>query len=134
MQKNDRMGVLVCHHCNAENPLKAYCCLSCFKVLRPKQDVPFWKIYIRPSSSALVLVVLVAGLGIYTLKKWMDNLEAQVSMNFKSADYNLTFVADKKRKKKLFGSVDLKGASDQEEEQSSDTPSSEKAVEPSQDR
>lgn len=123
-QRKHQSGTRVCHHCGVENPLKAYCCLSCFKVLRPKEKIPFWKIYVRPNASVLILVGLLAGIGIYTFKKWMDNIEAQVTMNFTSADYNLSVVADKKKKQKLFGMMDLKDSSDTEEGSTVDTPPS----------
>jgi ribosomal protein L40E len=96
---------LICHQCGAVNPPKAYCCLNCFKVLRPKADVPFWRVAMRPSISAVVILAACMLAGLVVMKRWIDKLEARVSMDLKTADYNISVVADKKRKG-LLGSSD----------------------------
>lgn len=89
---------IICHYCGSENPVKAYCCLNCFKVLRPKTNIPLWRLAMRPSVSfILAFMVLVVG-GFYVMKRWIDAVEARVSMNLKTADYNISVVADKRRK------------------------------------
>ncbi len=92
-------ATLRCYHCGAENPPKAYCCLSCFKVLRPKEAIPWWRAYIRMSLPMTMLMLFFIGVGLYMFKRWMENIEAQVTMNFKGSDYNLTLTADKKKRK-----------------------------------
>jgi ribosomal protein L40E len=93
---------LSCLHCGAENPLKAYCCLSCFKVLRPKEKIPWYRMYIRPSTPFGFIVLLALLAGVVFFKHWIDNLEAQVTMNIKGDDYNVSVIADKKKRNALF--------------------------------
>lgn len=96
---------LVCHNCRAKNPPKAYCCLSCFKVLRPKEKIPFWKIHVRPDGPMIVFLLVLGAVSIYTVRRWIQNIEAEISMNFRSAEYNLTVTADKRKKQSLLGKL-----------------------------
>src|SRR5689334_16406121 len=89
---------LVCHNCGKENPPKAYCCLSCFKVLRPKEDIPWWRTYIRLSTPTMIGIFIVALGGIWFFKQWIEGIEAQVSMNVKTEEYNVSVTADKRKR------------------------------------
>ena len=89
---------LICHHCGAENPAKAYCCITCFKVLRPKANIPAWRLAMRPSVSLVLFFALIMLGGLYAMKRWIDAVEARVRMDLKTADYNISVVADKRRK------------------------------------
>lgn len=93
---------LRCNNCGAENPRKAYCCLHCYKVLRPKEDIPWYRVQIKPSFPVGVGLVLVSLLGIVMIKRWMEDIEAQITMNFKSAEYNVQVRANKRKKQSLF--------------------------------
>lgn len=93
---------IVCRSCGAENPPEAYCCLTCFKVLRPKEKVPFYRVQIKAGLPTLILIIVLVGAAIYSMKIWMENIEAQLSMNFTSADYNVSVVANKKKKHRFF--------------------------------
>lgn len=94
-KKND---IRQCPFCGKENPMSAYCCLHCYKVLREKPKVPWYRMSIRPSLPVGIAMVLAALGGIYFVKKWMENIEAQISMNFKTEDYTVSVIADKKKK------------------------------------
>jgi ribosomal protein L40E len=96
-----------CHQCGADNPPKAYCCLSCFKVLRPKAKVPWWRMYIRTSTPMAVTLLVIACAGLYVFKRWVDNVEAQVTMNFKGSEYKLSVSADKRKKTDEAGPSDM---------------------------
>ena len=89
---------IVCNHCGASNPAKAYCCITCFKVLRPKAKTDFLQMAVRPSI-ALVLVFCVLVLtGLFAMKRWIDKLDARVQMDLKTSDYNISVTADKRSK------------------------------------
>lgn len=48
----------------------------------------------------MIIVVFMLFIGaVLLLKKWISSIDAQISMNFQSADYSLSLMADKKRKK-----------------------------------
>lgn len=88
---------LICHHCGAVNTPKAYCCTTCFKILRPKAKTTLWQLAMRPSVSIILVLVLALLGGLLAMKRWIGAVEARVQMDLKSADYHISVVADKKR-------------------------------------
>jgi ribosomal protein L40E len=90
-----------CIHCGAENPPTAYCCLSCFKILREKHKVPFWRMRIEPTWSALAIVTAVLIAVVVLLKHWMEDIDAQVTMNLQTAENSYSLMADKKKRSDL---------------------------------
>lgn len=93
---------IFCPHCAASNPPRAYCCLTCFRVMNPKIHVPFWRLYLRPSSTLLIgFFIVFAGLVVY-VHQWLQMVEAEVTLNLRSIDYNVSVVADKKRARRFF--------------------------------
>ncbi|MCB4756065.1 MAG: hypothetical protein LHV69_03380 [Elusimicrobia bacterium] len=88
----------ICPQCGTANPHHAYCCLNCFKVLREKPKVPFWKMEIRLDLLIIVAVFVVfAGMALL-FKQWLTNVEAEVTLNLTSAEYNVSVVADKRKR------------------------------------
>ena len=96
--KKDLGEFRYCPHCHRENPLTAFCCLHCFKLMRPKVKVPWYKVSLKASYPVGIALCALAIFGIYLIKCWMENLEAQVSMNFRTEDYSVSITADKKTK------------------------------------
>ena len=88
---------LVCRNCGAENPPKAYCCITCFKVLRPKAQQNVWQVAMKPSISITIFFALVVVFGLVMMKNWVDKIEGRVQMDLKTADYNISVVANKKK-------------------------------------
>ena len=89
---------LVCRHCGAVNPPKAYCCITCFKILRPKAQTPLWQMAMRPSVSIIIVLILILIVGLVAMKRWIGAVEARVQMDLKSSDYHISVVADKKNR------------------------------------
>ena len=89
---------LVCMKCGAINPPKAYCCITCFQILRPKVKVPLWQMALRPSVTVSVALVIILLVSLVATKRWVDAIEARVQMDLKTADYNISLVADKKKR------------------------------------
>ncbi len=96
-QRPTAVTAVKCPGCGASNPVRAYCCITCFKVLRAKVEVPFWKMQIHPSTSFTIFMLGVAAFLIYFVVMWMRDIEAQVTMNLNSGDYSLSVVADKRK-------------------------------------
>ncbi len=88
---------LVCRNCGAVNTAKAYCCITCFKVLRPKPKLSFWQIAMKPSVSIAIFFTLMVVAGLFAMKKWIDKIEGRFRMEVKTADYNISVVAGKKK-------------------------------------
>jgi len=89
---------LFCRSCGAVNPPKAYCCITCFKVLRPKQKLTFWQLAMKPSVSVVVFFAVLVVVGLFAMKKWIDKIEGRFHMDLKTADYNISVVAGKQKK------------------------------------
>ena len=87
----------MCPHCGERNPHTAVACLHCYKDMRPPQ-LPWWRRHFKIQWPIGALLVFVALFAIYKVKKLLDNMEAQISMNIRGEDYNVSVVADKKRK------------------------------------
>lgn len=80
--RNDRRALgrseVLCPHCHARNPASAYCCLNCFKVIRP-DALPFWR---RPISSGRVSAVIMAAIGFILITgavQWFKEAEAHLT-------------------------------------------------------
>ncbi len=86
-----------CRFCGKPNPANVFVCLHCYKVLREKPKMPWYKMSIKPSLPVSVTLIALALAGIFFIKRWMENLEAQISMNFKSEDYSVSLIAEKKK-------------------------------------
>ncbi|MFN0117949.1 MAG: hypothetical protein ACKVQC_06635 [Elusimicrobiota bacterium] len=89
---------IICPHCGAKNPLRAYCCLSCFKVMFAKPKVPLWQLYVRPSMGFWLVFLLLIGGGIFYFKRWIEKIDAEITLNLKAADYSVSVVAEKNKK------------------------------------
>jgi hypothetical protein len=98
LRSHARPKGIACPHCGTVNPIKAYCCLSCFKVIQEKQKVPFLAFHARPSMAVLGVVVFLTLVAATLLKAWLATVEAQMTINVKTAEYDLSVVADKKRR------------------------------------
>lgn len=96
-----------CIHCGAENPPTAYCCLRCFKVLKEKVKMPFWHFRLEPSMASLGIALAILIALVVVLKHWMENIDAQVTMNLKTAENSYSLVADKKRRNELTVETDI---------------------------
>lgn len=89
-----------CPHCGSGNPSTAYCCLSCFKVMREKKG-SIWTVRFEPTWTALGIVgiiVLAIALG---LKHWIQDIDAQVTMNLQTAENSYSLIAEKKKQNDL---------------------------------
>lgn len=91
-------NLIECLHCGAENPPTAYCCLRCFKIMKTKAKVPFWQVRFEPSVTALGIVASLLIVFVFLLKHWMENIDAQVTMNLQTAENSYSIIADKKRR------------------------------------
>lgn len=89
---------LVCRSCGAVNPQKAYCCITCFKVLRPKPKMTFLQLAMKPSVSLVVVFAVIVILGLFAMKSWIDAIEGRFRMDVKTADYNISVVAGKQKR------------------------------------
>jgi ribosomal protein L40E len=98
MMKRDLERQIPCYQCGADNPITAYCCLACFKVLRPKMKAPFWEIHISTSPTAVLIIFLLFGVLVTSLIKWMQSIDAQVTITLSDVDKNLA-MAEERRKK-----------------------------------
>lgn len=85
-----------CPHCGEMNPSTAYCCLTCMKPMNPSKHVPLWKRRVRPSVAVVTISVVLVGAGFWVMKRWLATVEAQMTINVKTAEYNLSLVADKR--------------------------------------
>lgn len=85
-----------CPSCGKKNSEAAYCCVYCYKEMRLK-DIPWWRrpIHLKwPITLALLVGVL---FGIFKLKKLLERVEGQVTMNLSSDDFKVSVIADKKK-------------------------------------
>ncbi len=94
-------NLIECIHCGAENPPTAYCCLRCFKVMKEKIKTPFWRFRIEPSVASLGVAFAILIVLVVALKHWMENIDAQVTMNLKTAENSYSLVAEKNRRSDL---------------------------------
>jgi hypothetical protein len=62
-----------------------------------KDELSFWQTQIRPGTKGVVLAIVVAVALLFLLKQWLDNIDAQMTVNCNSAEYSMSFVAEKKR-------------------------------------
>lgn len=105
---NDNFEFVFCPHCAAKNPKKAYVCLVCFKVMFPRVEQKWWKVKIPPSISfAVILSALVYSI-LFLGIRWLNTVEANMTLNVKTSNYNLNVIADKKKNESLNKEIDLK--------------------------
>jgi len=69
--------------------------------MKIQQKVPFWRMRIEPTWSALSIVAAIFIVLVVMLKHWMQNIDAQVSMNLQTTENTYSLIADKKRKSDL---------------------------------
>lgn len=100
-------NLVECIHCGAENPPTAYCCLSCFKVLKSQPKTNFWRVRIEPTVTALAVIAAVTITLAVLLKHWMENIDAEVTMNLKTAENSYSITADKKKRNDLEVKTDV---------------------------
>lgn len=100
-KKQEVPSDIKCPFCGASNPPKAYCCITCFKVMKKKIKVPFWRVQIHPSLPFSLFMLGVIAFLIYFFVLWMRDIEAQVNMSVSSGDYSITVTADKKKQEVL---------------------------------
>jgi len=98
VRKSEPRAEILCPHCGATNPPHAFCCVSCFKVIQEKQKTPLWKIPIRLNLPAIVVVAVVFGFIFMVTKKWLANVEAQITLNLSTTDYAVSVSADKRKR------------------------------------
>jgi DNA-directed RNA polymerase subunit RPC12/RpoP len=99
MKKRD----IICPHCRALNPPTAYVCIKCFKVIYEKYKVPFWKMNISSVAGTLVFSIAIFLSLIYLLNKWLESVEAEMTVKVQTAQYNVSVAAEKARRKVQFG-------------------------------
>jgi len=91
-----------CPFCGSENPLKAYCCINCYKVINTHYKVPIWKMQFKTGPAAVIIAVALMVTSVAMLHQWLAGVEANMTINVVTAEYNLSLQADKlKRKTKL---------------------------------
>lgn len=72
---DDEEEVVLCPHCYAKNPVRAYICLTCFKLLNPPIKVPFWRQAFRGSRPVLLFVILFCLSSIMLIRSWLSRVE-----------------------------------------------------------
>jgi len=87
---------LYCRHCGAENPPKAYVCLQCFKELKSKVKIPFWKMRIQLSYPVMGMVLLFFIILSALLRNWMQNINDQITKDLNTVDYTMSYLAQRK--------------------------------------
>lgn len=90
-----------CPHCGKSNSRKAYCCIHCFKEMRPKIKLGFWDVYIRPRMSFYLVMFLMVGGFIVYIRGWIENVESEVTLNLTTADHMVSNSAEMARRRSL---------------------------------
>ncbi len=67
-----------CEFCGGDNPVKAYCCLHCYKVLHPKYHLPWYRKHICLTTPMMIVLFCFVAVVVFTFKRWVENAEAQV--------------------------------------------------------
>src|ERR1044071_1217770 len=100
-KSTDDSGFVICPHCAAKNSRKAYCCLSCFKVMYPDQKLGFLRANVPPSISITIVLAALVIAGLYLANRWLASIEANMSLHIKTNDYSVAMSAEKKKNEKL---------------------------------
>lgn len=93
-QENHESDILYCPHCLAKNPIRAYICLTCFKLIHPPIKVPFWKQAFQGTRPVFLMVVLMTLVIIILLNRWMARVETMlVSIQEQNQQYYSSVVS-----------------------------------------
>lgn len=86
-----------CPHCATKNPKSAFVCLKCFKVMFPQPPSGLFAAQIPTSVSVAVIFATLVLAGIYLGNRWLSSIEANLTLNIKTSDYNVNVTADKRK-------------------------------------
>jgi len=70
---------ITCPHCLVKNPFKAYCCLSCFKVIKARELPPIWKRPWPVNRAVSLFCVLFCLCSVLTVHGWLNRVEGHLS-------------------------------------------------------
>ena len=99
-KSSDDSGFIICPHCAAKNSRKAYCCLSCFKVMYPHQKLGFLRANVPPSISIAVIAAALVFAALLLANRWLATIEANITFHIKTTDYSMAMSAEKKKNEK----------------------------------
>lgn len=99
MRKQKKPAFILCPHCRAENPPRAYCCITCFKVMYGKPKLSFWETRIPSSAFFLAVLFAITGSGYVVMQRWLKAMETQITIHMETEQYHLSFIANKKEQK-----------------------------------
>ena len=77
---------IVCNHCGAKNPVKAFCCITCFKVLRPKSKNPLGALNMGAGVKILIAIAVVALFVVIAVKSWIGKIEDRTQSDLRATE------------------------------------------------
>src|ERR1041384_912155 len=123
--KQPIIDYVFCPHCATKNPRKAYVCLSCFKVMFPKRIRSWWQIPVPSSISITLIFATLVLSALYLGNRWLSSVEANLTLNIKTSEYNVNVTADKRKNeeiKKIKKSIDPKHLNNESSPSPKETP------------
>ena len=106
-KSSDDSGYVICPHCAAKNPRKAYGCLSCYKVLSPSEKSGFFRANIHPAISFVTILTALVLSAMYLGNRWLATIEANMSLTLRTSSYDLEMTAEKRKDKELKKDISL---------------------------